>query len=483
MIHSRVSSPISRRRVLRGAGALVSLPFLEAMHSVTRAGEDARPPLRMVIFTVAGGTVHESWNPRNEGVFTGSLPSILKPLEPFRDELLIISGLSNGGSQNGPFRPHEFCSVLHLTAAPSAQKVGGRFRVGISVDQAAARAIGRETILPSLELGLTSDEMILSFSNADTPVPYQANPRLLFDKMFRGKPPITADWRARAARRATAVRDSAKRDSIEQSVLDLVSEQARGLQRSLGTDDRRRLDEYLESVRSLETRVDAIDERQRAAAGDILKATLPAPPNLPGPNTPLWKITTPLMADPEYHAEYIRLISDLMILALRTDTTRVITLAVGSDEAFFPGVVTVGYERHAHTLQHFGNSASPEDSDPIAREACRQMHAWYTGLFAETVAKMKAIDEGGHSLLSNCLVLYTSYMSHGNHGTIDYPVALVGNAQGTLKPGRHLAFPRKTPVANLFNEMLERVGSKEKGFGDSWTSPNSIHNGRLPGLV
>ena len=125
--------------------------------------------------------------------------------------------------------------------------------------------------------------------------------------------------------------------------------------------------------------------------------------------------------------------SDLMVLAFQTDTTRVATLAVGSDEAHFPGVVTVGYEHHCHTLEHQGNAGRPEDADPISREACRQIHAWYTELFAEMVKKMKGIDEGGSSLLDNTMLLYTSYMADGGHGTKDYPALLVGKAGGTLE--------------------------------------------------
>ena len=176
--------------------------------------------------------------------------------------------------------------------------------------------------------------------------------------------------------------------------------------------------------------------------------------------------------------------SDLMVMAFQTNTTRVATFACGSDEANFPGVVTVGYETHCHTLEHQGNQGGqPENADPIAREACRQIHAWYTGLFAETVRKMKAIDEGGSSLLDNTLLVYTSYMADGGHGNEDYPVLLAGNAQGTLKTGRQVSFPKGTPASNLYIELLDRIGAKTKTFGDSHTSKRQRFDGRLPGLV
>jgi hypothetical protein len=183
--------------------------------------------------------------------------------------------------------------------------------------------------------------------------------------------------------------------------------------------------------------------------------------------------------DPDYQAQYIRLMSDLMVLAFQTDTTRVCTLS-SPDDAFWPGVVTVGYERHYHVMQHAGNGNPP---DPIAREALRQIHTWQTELFAGMVRKMKAIDEGGSTLLDNCLLLYTSYMAHGNHSREDCPKLLVGNAQGTLKTGQHLAFPKHTPVANLYVEMLDRMGVKVESFGDSRSSKYAAFDGRLPGLA
>lgn len=151
--------------------------------------------------------------------------------------------------------------------------------------------------------------------------------------------------------------------------------------------------------------------------------------DLPDRKIPIYKLKDLVYRDPEKHAEYIRVMSDLLVLSFQTDTTRVATLAVGADDAMFPGVVTVGYETHCHTLEHQGNAGRPEDADPISREALRQIHTWYTSLFAEAVRKMKAIDEGGTSLLDNCLLMYTSYMADGGHGTEDYPIALLGQCR------------------------------------------------------
>ncbi len=300
-------------------------------------------------------------------------------------------------------------------------------------------------------------------------MPFEANPRLVFDRMFRGRAAGRAQLGSpQPARRtptscaATRRAATAESDSLDRSVLDLVLEQARDLRRGLGRGDQGKLDQYLDSVRSVERRIAMIEARQRE---DVLDLAEPAPSkalvpdDLPKSGTPIWDITRPLNDDPNRHGDYIRLISDLMVLAFQTDTTRVVTLALGSDESMFSGVVTVGYERHCHTLEHQGNAARPEDADPIAREACRQIHAWYTSLFAETVRKMKSIDEQGGSLLDNTLLLYTSYMADGGHGRNDYPALLAGRAGGALRPGRHLAFDKGAPVANLYVEMLNLVGA------------------------
>jgi hypothetical protein len=478
---------LSRRAVLRGAGAMVCLPFLESLapRSLGAAGPAAvKPPLRLGIVSTTGGTVLESWRPAAEGSLT-RLPSILRPLEFARDDLLVLSGLShNGRSEN--LNGHEHCAYLHLTGAPLARKASGKFQAGISVDQAAARVAGENTYLSSLEIGLSNHETRYSFRSPEVPVPYEANPRLVFERMFRGRTPIVPNWQLRGGQPAATVRESARSDSLERSVLDLVREEANDLRRRLGHSDKQRLEEYLHAVRSVEKRVDFVEKRQQQ---EVLDAAHPGPSrlnlptNLPPEGLPVWKITHPVTQDTERHAEYLRLMSDLIVLAFQTDTTRVATLAMGSDEALFHGVVTVGYERHCHTLEHQGNAGRVEDADPIAREACRQIHAWYTMLFAELVRKMKDIDEGGSSLLDNTLLLYTSYMADGGHGVHNYPVLLAGKAGGTLKTGRHLRYKERTPVSNLYLEILDRMGASVKSFGETHASRYAAYDGRLPGLV
>ncbi len=472
---------------------MMALPFMESLAplggSVARAAGAAAgggPPLRMAIVSVTGGTVLESWRMRQGGPLAGAkLPSILRPLDFCRDDLLILNGLAHNGKGEG-VNGHEHCAFLHLTGAPEVKKVDGKAFAGVSVDQTAARVAGSDTYLPSLEMGLSNSETKYSSRDASAPVPYEANPRRVYERMFRGRRPIVPNWQRRAAAMGEAVRQSARPGAYDQSVLDLVMDDAKDLRGRLGNTDRQKLEEYLQSVRSVERRLGALEYRQKLEAADVAApgpSTLNVPSNLPPSVSNIWERRDIVHRDPERHAEYIALMADLMILAFQTDTTRVSTLAMGSDEAMFHGVVTVGYERHCHTLEHQGNSDRVENADPIAREACRQIHAWYTGLFAEMVRKMKAIDEGGSSLLDNTMVLYTSYMADGGHGRHDYPALLVGNAKGTLKTGRQVDFQKNTPVSNLYVEMLERMGVKTPGFGESRTSPNAAYDGRLPGLT
>lgn len=483
-------SKTSRRAVLRGAGALMALPFFESLAKPmaafggTTLSAAAKPPLRMGIFTTTGGTVLESWHAQSAGPLT-KLPSILRSLEPFKKQMLLLNNLSHlGKSEN--LNGHENCALLHLTGAPKIGKFDGKMRAGQSVDQAAAEVLGEHTYLASLELGLSNAETRYSWRSAESNVPYESSPRLAFERMFRGRKPIVPNWNRRATAVQQSVQFSTKSNSYQRSVLDLVMGEAADLRRDLGHSDRQRLEEYLTSVRSLEKRISTMEAVLRVEAAD---AADPGPSHVEVPPSVLgneaWKgdYRRRVHQDPEAHAEYIRVMSDLMVLAFQTDTTRVATFAVGSDEALFPGVVTVGYERHCHTLEHQGNASRPEDADPISREACRQIHAWYTSLFAEMVAKMAKIDEGGSTLLDNSMLLYTSYMADGGHGTHNYPALLVGGAGGGLKTGRQIDYKKDTPVSNLYVEMLDRVGVKRDSFGESKVSPNAAYDGRLPDLV
>jgi len=433
-------------------------------------------PQRFVVVTVTGGTVAESWVPTNVGALGPKLPSILRPLESLRSEIQVLSGLSHNGRIEGDLNAHEAAALSHLTGAPMVRKEKGMKTAGISIDQAVAKLIGQDTLLTSLELG-TVPEAPISFRNAESPMPSERNPRVVYDRLFRGRTPSAPKWKSSPA--STKTEGGAK--TIEQSVLDLVREDALILQKQLGKEDAIRMDEYLTSIRSVETRLTKLEKRLNEELKDV-GPRVPNPHGLPPDTSAGGELLNRIGSDPDTHGEYIELMSDLMIMALQTDSTRVVTLALGSDEAMFPGVVTVGYEHHCHTLEHQGNAGRVEDADPISREALRQIHTWYTESFARTIAKMKAIDEGGSTLLHNSTVLYTSYMADGGHGRSNYPVVVAGRGGGTLKPGNHHAFKTDTPMSNLYVEILEQMGGKPAEFGESHVSSKSIYGGRLPGL-
>ncbi|TVP96778.1 MAG: DUF1552 domain-containing protein [Planctomycetaceae bacterium] len=479
--------PVSRRSFLRGAGVVAALPFLESLApTVVRAGTKVpvRPPLRFGIYTVTGGTVIESWVPESTGEL-GKLPSILRPLEPHKSELLVLSNLSQSGRSTGSINAHEHCAYLHLTGVDQVGKVDGKPRAGQSVDERAAELVGQESLLPTVRMGYAGGETSYFFDAQGRSLPVERDPLMAFDRMFAGRRLVAPNWQRRLGR-STAPTVPAESRTYDKQVVDLVLEDAKQLRTRLGRADQAKLNEYLDSIDSIERRVQRVQERILVESLD-LKDPGPsnphAPENLPEDRAASQRFVRAVGRDPGVHAEYLRVMTDLMVLAFQTDTTRVCSLGLGSDEALFPGVVTVGYEHHAHTLEHHGNAARVEDADPVAREGCRQIHAWYSQFFAEAIAKMREIDEGGSSLLDNTTLLYTSYMADGGHGRNNYPVLLAGRGGGTLKTGRHLAYQKDTPVANLYVELLERLGDTRGEFGNSRTSPKAAYDGRLPGLV
>jgi hypothetical protein len=315
-------------------------------------------------------------------------------------------------------------------------------------------------------------------------VPREDDPRLIYERMFRGRDPMVPNWNRRAAHQARQVRKSHNEKSLHQSSLDAVIEQANRLRGRLGGADKKRLDQYLSSVRTIEKQMEFVErqaaERKADFGGGPAQVSDPmVPEQIHNGEYNYGELRSEIGREPELFEQYMDLLGELMVLAFQTDTTRVVTLAeegIGQ----WPGVVTVGWEKHWHSLQHNGNGSS---ADPIAREGCRQVHEWFTQIFARAVDKMKVIDEGGSTLLDNTLLMYSSYMANGGHSQDDYPVMLVGNAQGTLKPGRHIAYPMKTPLSNLHLECLHRMGVEADEFGETRTSDHAAFNGRLPGLA
>jgi hypothetical protein len=440
---------LTRRWFLRGTGMTLALPWLESLaagQAATAAGSPGQPaamPLRMAFLYVPNGIHMPDWTPKNEGAL-GDLPPILKPLEAVKAELLLLSGLALDGGRpyaDGP-GDHSRALASFLTTAHPVKTHGKDIRAGISVDQAAAAAVGHKTRFPSLELGHEPSALAgncdsgyscayssnISWRTPTSPLGKETSPQAVFDRLF-GKPPGRE-----------GDKEGSRQHQRRKSILDFVAEDAQDLQRRLSGSDRVKLDEYLYAVREVERRV--IEAEQ--SAGKSAKA-----PDYPRP-----------AGSPKDFAGHVRLMFDLMALAFQTDSTRIITFVYaneGSNRSYPEIGVTSGH----HELSHHGG-------DPKKHAGISAINRYHVTLLSHFLGKLRALQEGDTTLLDRSMVVYGSGLSDGNrHNHDDLPVLLAGRAGGTLRPGRHLRFAPDTPLANLYLGMLWRMGVKAEKFGDS----------------
>ena len=431
---------ISRRTFLQGSGAMVALPFLDAMVPAQTPIRNtaAAAKTRFACFYVPHGATMDKWTPATEGSgFT--FTEILKPLEPFREHINIVSGLAHpyvagaGGADVSAGANHTRAAAVFLTGAVPER--GAQAHLGVSADQVAARHIGQDTPLPSLEL--TIEEAVLaceasfscayrnsiSWKSPSDPLPMQNNPRLVFEKLF-------GDGSSGAERRA--------RRQQSRSLLDSVMEQVASLQKDLAPGDRRRLTQYLDDVREVERRI------ERAEASVREDVTLPDVP----------------AGVPATFQDHLKLLMDLQVIALQSEITRVSTLMFARElsTATYPETTI---RDPFHNLSHHSN-----DRGNMDRFA--QLNTYHMTKFAYFVEKLKAIPDGDGTLLDHSLVLYGSSLSDGNqHNFSPLPVVLAGTASGQLKGGRHLQFPKDTRMSNLLLAMLDKLGARQESFGDS----------------
>ena len=455
--------PISRRTILRGLGAAVALPMLDAMvpGAAARAfgaaaeGAASASPVRMAMFFLPNGMCMEDWTPSKVGA-DFELPPTLQALEPLRQQLTVLSGLALDNARakgDGP-GDHARSAAAFLTGAHPYKTAGKDIKLGISVDQQAAKQVGGQTRLPSLEVGLDRGAMAgncdsgyacaytsnISWSSETTPVPKEVNPSAVFDRLFG------------PASEREAAEGRAKRLRYRKSILDFVADDAKRLGRELGTSDRRKLDEFQTSVREIEQRVER--DRQRQAEAKALS------------KVPDVKLPEEVPDDPQ---EHFRLMADMLVLAFQMDLTRISTFMVasdGSDRTYRQIGVTEGH----HSLSHHGNNK--EKIDQI-----RKIDKFHVEQFAYFLKRLSEIKEAnGKSLLDNGMVMFGCGIGDGNrHNHNDLPILLAGGAGGTITPGRHLKYDKNTPLCNLYVSMLERVGAKVDRFGDS--------TGPLPNLT
>jgi len=442
---------ISRRRVLQGVGAAIALPWLDSMGPLRSWAGDATPgktataPNRMAFLYVPNGVNMADWTPKSEGAGY-ELPAILQPLAPVKDDFLVLTGLTADGA-----RPHGDGGGDHaralaafLTGAHPVKTDGTDIRNGISVDQVAASRIGDQTRLASLEIGCEAGAMAgncdsgyscvysstMAWRSATQPLPKEVNPKLVFERLFG----------------SGGNDDRARRDALRRSILDFVRDDTRDLKSRLGKTDQRKLDEYFSSIRDIEQRIDRASHLPEIKAPDY-----PVPAGVPS----------------EF-PEHLKLMCDLLVLAFQSDVTRICTFVLtneGSNRAYpFAGVS----EGH-HDLSHHGNDAAK-------KAKIRDINTFHARQLAYLLQKLKSIPEGEGTLLDHCMIAYGSANSDGNaHNHDDLPILLAGKGGGTIQTGRHIVYPRETPLSNLWMSMLERVDVSVPFVGDS--------TGKLAGLT
>ncbi len=425
---------LSRRTVLKGVGATVGLPLLDAMipAGTALAATAAKPSPYLACIYIPHGAVMDNWTPKTTGTSYAMSP-ILKPLERFRSHLTIVSGLRNKAAESPA--PHAITPGTWLTAVhPPHQQAP---EVGPSVDQVAARLLSRATPLISLEVagegggGACDPDFgcgysdTIAFRTATQPLPMEQDPRTVFTNLF-------GEGNTAQERAAILTEDG--------SILDFVQASADALQRTLGPSDRRMVGDYLESVREIERRVQGMQAKFASGSGMKL------------PNAP--------EGIPEDYGQMLDLMFNMMSLAWQANMTRVATFMMAREVSMrtFPNL---GITDAWHPLSHHGN-----DPDKLAK--LTRLQFYLTNSFARFIERLSQTPDGDGTVLDHALILYGSDMSNSDmHNHDPLPQVLLGHACGTVKAGQHLQYPQDTPQANLLLTMLHRVGVPAKSHGDS----------------
>jgi hypothetical protein len=434
---------LPRRTFLRGLGASIALPLLDSMvPALTAQSRTAAAPVRRLgIFFVPNGMAMKYWVPTSEGT-DFELPRTLSPLAPYRDQTLVLSGLATMCAYPRPGEgggDHARSASTFMTGVHIKRTSAADVEAGVSADQIAARQLGQETQLASLELALETVELLgacdgtyaCAYSNTiawrtpTTPLPMENDPRAVFERLFG-----TATSTDPASRLARVRRD--------RSILDSVSDKVASLRVRLAAGDRTKLTEYLEAVRDVERRVQKAEEQSDR---ELLVVDQPA--GIPGD-----------------FGEHARLMMDLLALAYQADLTRVSTFMIGREVSSRP-YPEIGIPDSHHPVSHHEND--PQKLDKLGRINLHHMTQ-----FAHFVEKLKTTTEGDGSLLDHSLLVYGAGISDSNtHFHDNLPIALVGGAAGGLRGGRHLRYPKNTPLTNLWMTVLDKMGVPAEKIGDS----------------
>ena len=427
---------LPRRTFLRGVGATLALPLLDAMVPAMTALADtpAAAVRRLGFVFMPMGSDISRWTPTGEGKLDELSPT-LSPLAPVKEHVSVLTNTELKLAYPGT---HATSNSAFLSCVRAKHTESTDYVLGTTVDQIAAKQLGRATQLPSLELSMDMLQTVgqcdngyacvyqnnLSWSSPTTPLPAEAHPRLVFEMLF-GEGGNKADRQSALRRRA--------------SLLDFVKDDIARLERTLGSADRVKVSQYLDTVREVERRI-------QKAESDVTEKPLP-------------DLDRPVGA-PASYAEHARLMFDLQVLAMQADVTRVITfqLARETSSRTYP---EIGVPDPHHPLSHHGN-----DPEKIAKIA--KINRFHVSLFAEFLSKLKATKEGNGSLLDHSLIMYGSGMGNPNvHDHINLPILIAGGAAGGMRGGRHIRFKEPTPLANLHLTMLDKVGVRLDQFADS----------------
>jgi hypothetical protein len=445
------SQPVSRRGFLRGFGAALSLPALESFRPLMAATTAGRAiattasgaPLRMAYLYIPNGVNLDHWRPK--GTSSGyKMGESFASMEKHRQDFQIFTGFEQKNATAGGDGPgdHARGTAAFLTSARPRKTSGSDIQLGISADQVAANAIAAHTRLPSLELSTDgvrksgncdsgyscAYQFNLSWRSENQPMTPESNPRAVFERLFG------------AGSSGERAKSLGQRLASKKSVLDFIQNDAKALHRHLGRTDQRKLEEYLTGVREIEKQIEKAE-----ALG------LPADPGVPAPKG----------EKPNNHGEHLRLMLDMMVLAFKTDTTRVSTFLMahdGSNRSFSEIGVNDGH----HNLSH--HRGSKENLAKIAK-----IDAFYMAQLSYFLGKLKETEDvDGKSLLHNSMIVYGGCISDGDrHNHNDLPILLAGHGGGAFKPGRHVDLGEDVPLANLYLRMLKEFGLNEKRFGDS----------------
>jgi len=430
---------LPRRTFLRGAGVALALPFLDAMVPALSAMKNtaAQPVRRFGTVYIGNGKNMAKWTPATEGSGFEFSPT-LKPLEPLRDQLVVVTGLDNWPAmdQGDAGGQHSRTGPAFMSGVHPKQTEGADVRAGITIDQIAAQVLCKDSKLSSLEMALDRTDVVgacehkyacayinsICWRTATTPLPMETNPRFVFERLFGS---------------GDTVEERLARSEEDRSILDVITSEIGRLRRTLNPHDGLKLGEYLDAIRDVEQRI------QRVEASNVELAVPDRPAGIP-----------------QTVKEHAELMFDLQLLAFQADITRVSTLMLARE---ISGTTynEIGLPDGHHSISHHGNN-------PEKIQNYTKLNTYHMQMFADFLKKMAATNDGDGSLLDHSILLYGSGMSEGNvHNNLDVPVLVAGGADGRLKGGRHVRYPKGTPLANLGLTLLDKMGVPVENFGDS----------------